>query len=62
MLFQPCVRHLAQIYSKWSLCNMDILDSVRKYLPKSDTMLKVHMNQIRHHIRSTQPAVTEQTP
>jgi hypothetical protein len=33
------------------------VENVRKYLPKSDTMVKGHMNQIRQHIRSTQPAV-----
>jgi hypothetical protein len=26
MLFQPCERHLAQVYSKWSLSNMAICD------------------------------------
>jgi hypothetical protein len=36
--------------------------NVRKYLPKSYAMVKVHMNQIRQHIRSTQTAVTEPTP
>jgi hypothetical protein len=38
------------------------VDNVRKYLPKSDTMVKGYMNQIRQHIRSTQPAVAEPTP
>jgi hypothetical protein len=38
------------------------VDNVRKYLPKYDTMVKGHMNQIHQHIRSTQPAVTETTP
>jgi hypothetical protein len=38
------------------------VDSVRKYLPKSDAMVKGHMNQIHQHIRSTQPDVTEPTP
>jgi hypothetical protein len=36
-------------------------DNVRKYLPKSDAMVKCHMNQIRQHIRSTKTAVTEPT-
>jgi hypothetical protein len=35
------------------------VENVRKYLPKSDAMVKGHMNQIRQHIRSTQPAVAE---
>jgi hypothetical protein len=38
------------------------VDNVRKYLPKSDTMVKCHMNHIHQHIRSTQPAVEEPTP
>jgi hypothetical protein len=38
------------------------LDNVRKYLPKSDAMVKGNMNQIRQHIRSTQPAIAEPTP
>jgi hypothetical protein len=33
-----------------------------KYLPKSDTMGKGHMNQIPHNIWSTQHAVAEPTP
>jgi hypothetical protein len=36
--------------------------NVRKYLPKFDTMVKGHMNQIHQHIRSTQTAVAEPTP
>jgi hypothetical protein len=36
-------------------------DNVRKYLPKSDKMVKGTMNQIRQHIRSTQTAVVEPT-
>jgi hypothetical protein len=35
--------------------------NVRKYLPKSDETVKGHMNQIRQHIRPTQPAVAEPT-
>jgi hypothetical protein len=38
------------------------VESVRKYLPKSDAMLKGHMNQIQHNISSTQPAVAKPTP
>jgi hypothetical protein len=38
------------------------VDNVCKYLPKYDAMVKVHMNQIRQHIRSTQTAVTEPMP
>jgi hypothetical protein len=38
------------------------VENVRKYLPRSDAMVKGHMNQIRQHIRSTQPAVAEPTP
>jgi hypothetical protein len=38
------------------------VENVRKYLPKSDAMVKGHMNQIRQHIRSTQPEVAEPTP
>jgi hypothetical protein len=38
------------------------VDNMRKYLPKSDAMVKCHMNQIRQHIRSTQSAVTAPTP
>jgi hypothetical protein len=37
------------------------VENVRKYLPKYDGMVKGHMNHIHHHIRSTQPAVTEPT-
>jgi hypothetical protein len=35
------------------------VDNVRRYLPKSDEMVKGHMNQICQNIRSTQPAVVE---
>jgi hypothetical protein len=38
------------------------VENVRKYLPKYDAMVKGHINQIRQHIRSTQPAVAEPTP
>jgi hypothetical protein len=38
------------------------VDNVRKYLPKSDTTSKGHMNQICQNIRSTQPAVVDPTP
>jgi hypothetical protein len=38
------------------------VENVRKYLPKSDAMVKGHMNQIRQHIGSTQTAVAEPTP
>ena len=38
------------------------VDNVRKYLPKSDAMVKGHMNQIRQNIRSTQPKVATPTP
>jgi hypothetical protein len=38
------------------------VENVLKYLPKSDEMVKCHMNQIRQHIRSTQPTVAEPTP
>jgi hypothetical protein len=38
------------------------VDNVRKYLPKSDEMVKGHVNHIRQHISSTQPPVTEPTP
>jgi hypothetical protein len=38
------------------------VENVRKYLPKSDTTAKGHMNQIRQKIRSTQPAVEEPNP
>jgi hypothetical protein len=30
-------------------------DNVRKYLPKSDVMVKGHLKRHRQHIRSTQP-------
>jgi hypothetical protein len=39
-----------------------MVDNVRKYIPKSDTMVKGHMHQIHQHIRSTQTAVREPTP
>jgi hypothetical protein len=38
------------------------VENVRKYLPKSDAMVKCHMNQILKNIWSTQPDVTEPTP
>jgi hypothetical protein len=38
------------------------VENVRKYLPKSDATSKVHMNQIRQNICSTQPAVEQPTP
>jgi hypothetical protein len=38
------------------------VDNVIKYLPKSDAMVKGHINQIIQHIRSTQPSVMEPTP
>jgi hypothetical protein len=38
------------------------VENVCKYLPKSDTTAKGHMNQIRQNIRSIQPAVVEPTP
>jgi hypothetical protein len=38
------------------------VENVRKYLKKSDAMVKGQMNQIRQHIRLTQPAVLEPTP
>jgi hypothetical protein len=38
------------------------VENVSKYLPKSDAMVKSHMNQIRQNIQSTQPAVAEPTP
>jgi hypothetical protein len=34
------------------------VDNVRKYLPKYDTMVKGHMNQIQQNTRSTQPKVS----
>jgi hypothetical protein len=36
--------------------------NVRKDLIKYDAMVKGHMNQIRQHLRSTQPVVMESTP
>jgi cell wall assembly regulator SMI1 len=38
------------------------VENVRKYLPKSDATAKGHMNQIRQHIRSTQPSVEQPAP
>jgi hypothetical protein len=38
------------------------VENVCKYLPKYDAMVKGHTNQIRQHIRSTQPAVADPTP
>jgi hypothetical protein len=38
------------------------VENVRRYLPKSDAMVKGHMNQIRLKKRSTQPAVADPTP
>jgi hypothetical protein len=38
------------------------VENVRRYLPKSDAMVKGHITHIRQHIRSTQPAVAEPTP
>jgi hypothetical protein len=38
------------------------VDNARTYLPKSDTMVKGHMNHIRQSIWSTQPDVAEPTP
>jgi hypothetical protein len=35
------------------------VENVRKYLPKSDAMVKGNINQIRQHLRTKQPAVTE---
>jgi hypothetical protein len=35
---------------------------MRKYRPKSDAMVKGHMNQICQHIRATQYAVADTTP
>jgi hypothetical protein len=37
-------------------------NDVRKYLPKSYAMFKVHMKQFLQHIRSTQTAVTDPMP
>jgi hypothetical protein len=38
------------------------VENVRKYLSKSDATSKVHMNQIRQNICSTQPAVKQPAP
>jgi hypothetical protein len=46
-------------FSTWSSVTVE---NVHKYLPKYDAMVKGHMNQIRQHIRSTQPAVAEPSP
>jgi hypothetical protein len=46
-------------FATWTYVNVE---NVRKYLPKSDTMVKGHTNQIRQNIRSTQPAGAEPTP
>jgi hypothetical protein len=43
-------------------CPSLTVENVRKYLPKSDAMVKGHMHQICPHIRSTQPAVAEPNP
>jgi hypothetical protein len=37
------------------------VENVRKYLPKSDAMVKGHMAQIRQNILSTQPDLVEPT-
>jgi hypothetical protein len=46
-------------FATWPSLNVE---KVRKYLPKSEAMVKCHMNHIHQHIRSTQPAVAEPTP
>jgi hypothetical protein len=38
------------------------VENVRKYLPKSDTMVKGNMTQIHQHSRSNQPVVADPTP
>jgi hypothetical protein len=38
------------------------VENVRKYLPKSDAMVKGHMNQISQNIWTTQPSVADPTP
>jgi hypothetical protein len=38
------------------------VENVSKYLPKSDSMVKGHMNQIHQNIWQPQPAVAEPTP
>jgi hypothetical protein len=46
-------------FATWQYVTME---NVLKYLPKYDSMVKGHMNQIRQNIRSTQPSVVEPTP
>jgi hypothetical protein len=46
-------------FATWSSVTVD---NARKYLQKSDAMVKGHMNQIRRSIRATQPAVVAPTP
>jgi hypothetical protein len=46
----------------FATCQSVTVENVRKYLPKSDAMVKGHINQIRQNIRSTQPSVVEPTP
>jgi hypothetical protein len=43
-------------FSSWPSVTVE---NVRKYLKKSDAMVKGHINNIHQHIRSTQPEVAE---